>query len=212
MEWMVGIHPPSLYCYGGRGRSTDESNNSFKSGVLSPVDSMEVWPSFPASSCRYHGDGGGGRERWRPQSYRLGQSSSPAAIRYELRRALLPSSIHGLGCGGRLPDSLPLYLLTEWRSIVVFLPAQSWLDGRQSGFVAASMSSMSTRRWRWRHGGITAPSGYVPGGGDVAAARKMVFGPDCVFNFPTRVLHAKSRDWSVFLYLLCCCFVIFNLI
>jgi hypothetical protein len=138
----------------------------------------------------------------------LGQSLSSAAIELELRRAQLERR-------GRLPDSLLLYPLTEWRSYEEFLPAHSWHEGRQSRFDAASMSSTSSRCWRWRRGDISAPSGSVPGSGDAGSPPKMVFGPNCVFIFPFRVLLAKFRDWSVILCYLCPllgCTLIFDLI
>jgi hypothetical protein len=196
VRWMLVLTPPG----GGSGEDTPNK--------LASLLDLEDRPLFLSSPYCRHGDGGGGRARWWPRFYQLGRSSSSATSDMELWRTLRC-------CSGCSPVSSSSNHLTEWRSLEDFLPAQSWLDGRQPIFFLASMSSTSSRCWRWWHGGINAPSGLVPGSVGVGSVKRMKFGPDCFFTFLSRVLVAKSRDWFVFLVSLCPlwgCFVTVDLI
>lgn len=175
-RWVLA--PP--LCGGGSGK--DASNK-----LVFPAD-LEVWPIYLSSSCCCHGGRGGGGEEKRLQSCRLGRGSLSAACD------------GSFGARSRLPASRSLNLLAERRLFQEFLPAHGWQEGRQYIFVLTSKSYTSSRCRRWRRGGFIAPSGLVPGGGGAGSVKKMKFGPDCVLNFPFRVLLAKFRDWFVILF------------
>jgi hypothetical protein len=73
---------------------------------------------------------------------------------------------HGACCGGRLPVFFdePSNPLAERRSIF-FLPAMA-PDGRQYSYSTESMARC--------YGGVAAPSGAVPGDGDISSVRQLL--------------------------------------
>lgn len=120
------------------------------SGAL-VVKIKKVWLRFLFLFGCCHGDGSGGGEE--------GSQQSPRLVRCSLSMAI------GLNYGAlrRLPVPMSPNPLAEWRLYEEFLHAHDWQVWRQSIFVKTSTSSTSSRSWRWRCGGIVAPSGFVPG-------------------------------------------------
>lgn len=149
------------------------------------LEDSEVWLRFLFLFGCYHGDGSGGGEE--------GSQQSPRLVRCSLSVAT------GLNYGAlrRLPVPMSPNPLAEWRLYEEFLHAHDCQVWRQSIFVKTSTSSTSSRSWRWRCGGVVAPSGFVPGCDGAGSTAEMVFGPNRNFTFPVRVLFANPKDWLV---------------
>jgi hypothetical protein len=108
----------------------------------------------------------------------------------------------GARCGGRWPtSSVKLSILMAEGRPIFFLPAMS-PDGRQSGFSLESVA--------WSHGDLAAPSGAVPGDGEVHPDRKLLgtqLHSSFTFKGPFCINHGLGCNLGFCLGLAVRCFV-----